>query len=501
MLSFGLQSCSSEFLELAPQSSVTTGNFYKTQDHFNQGLTGAYAAIRNAKGSVASWVMDEMRSDNTFYEYNNQNRGTDLLERENTDSFLDDYTSSYISNKYNSCFVGIARANQILESIESASLSEDFKVGIIGQAKFIRALLYFDLVRYFGGIPLHLNAVSGAEEAYLSRASVEEVYGAIEADLQDAIQKLPSVSFPQNGRATKGAAQVLLADVLITQKKYSLAESELRAVAQMGYTLLPEYEQAFDINNKNSRESIFEIQYQEGNQGQHSDFVYPFLPLSADVSLITNITSQNRNAGGWNVPTQDLMDAYEEGDKRLEASIGIVEGVGPVGAMVLETLKSPVNYTAPVGKRSYAFIKKYLHPHSIQNNTDNNFPIYRYADVLLLLAEALNEQGKSQEALEYLNTVRERAGLSPSYELDQAELRELITNERRVEFAFENKRWMDLLRMGRAVEVMNTHGEDMKAKYQHLNPASYKVTPERLLYPIPQREILIGNLVQNPGYK
>src|SRR5690554_5599643 len=205
VLSLNIYSCSNEFLELAPQSSVTTANFYKTQDHFNQGLTGAYASLRNAKGSVAAWVMGEMRSDNTFYEYNNQNRGTVLLERENTDGFLDDHASTYITDKYNSCFIGIARVNQILESIEGADVNEDFKVGVVAQAKFIRALLYFDLVRYFGGIPLHLGAVSGAEEAYLSRSSITEVYNAIETDLQDAIQKLPAASFPENGRVTKGA--------------------------------------------------------------------------------------------------------------------------------------------------------------------------------------------------------------------------------------------------------------------------------------------------------
>lgn len=499
-LAFGSQSCSSEFLELTPKSSVTTGNFYKTQDQFNQALTGAYASIRNAKGSVASWVMGEMRSDNTFYEYNNQNRGTGLLEREDTDSFLDNYTSSYISDKYNSCYVGIARVNQILGNLESATLSEDFKIDIAAQAKFIRALLYFELVRYFGGVPLHLSAVTGAEEAYHNRSTAEEVYEAIEADLQEVIQRIPVVSFPQNGRVTKGAARVLLADVLITQKKYAEAEAELKAVTEMGYMLLPDYADVFDVNHKNSKESLFEIQYQEGDQGQHSDFVYHFLPLSADVSLITGITSQNRNAGGWNVPTEDLMEAYEVGDKRLEASIAIAEGVGPVGAMVIETLASPVDYVTPPGKRSYPFIKKYLSPHSIQNNTGNNFPIYRYADVLLLLAEALNEQGKAQEAIGYLNPVRERAGLNPITNADVNALREVILHERRIEFAFENKRWLDLVRTGKAVEVMNSHGEKLKAKYQHLNVLSYHVIPERLLYPIPQREILIGNLTQNPGY-
>jgi tetratricopeptide (TPR) repeat protein len=497
---FGLQSCSNDFLEIPPKGSVTTANFYKTQSHFDQALIGAYASIREAKGSIASWVMGEMRSDNTHYEYNNLNRGIALSEREDTAGFLDDNSSSYISSKYNSCFIGIARVNQILDKIDGAQINQQAKIRITGESKFIRALLYFELVRYFGGVSLHLNAVEGAAQAYLPRSSIGEVYGAIEADLRDAIQNLPVVSFPQNGRATKGAAHVLLADVYIAQKKYSNAESELRPILQMGYSLLPDYGSVFNINNKNSKESLFEIQYQEGNLGQQSDFIYPFLPLSADVSLITGIRSQNRNAGGWNTPTQEMIDSYEPGDRRLEASIGIVEGSGPVGAMVIESVKSPVGYSTPLGKRSYVFIKKYLNPHGVENNTDDNFPIYRYSDVLLLLAESLNEQGKSLEALEYLNIVRIRAGLTPSNEINAGRLRDLILHERRVEFAFENKRWLDLVRTDRAIEVMNSHGRYVKALYPILREVSYNVTQNRLLFPIPQREILIGNLEQNPGY-
>src|SRR5690606_4086246 len=126
------------------------------------------------------------------------------------------------------------------------------------------------------------------------------------------------------------------------------------------------------------KESIFEIQYQEGNQGQQSDFLYHFLPLSADVSLVTGIQSQNRNAGGWNTPTQEMIDTYEPDDSRLAASIGIIEGSGPVGAMEIDAVVSPVNYSQPAGKRVYPFIRKYLNPHSVQNNTGTNFPVYRY---------------------------------------------------------------------------------------------------------------------------
>lgn len=498
-----LSGCGDDFLNVVPESSITTGNFYQTESQFDQAIIGAYAAIRDAKGSVAAWTMGEMRSDNTHFEFNNNNRGTGFLQREDIDMFLDDNSGSYITSKYNSCYIGIGRSNSVLESVANAGLSQSSIDRFTGEAKFLRALFYFDLVRYFGGVPLYLKEVKGASNAYLHRSSVEEVYKAIVADLKEATEKLPEPSFPQNGRATKGSARMLLADVYLTQREYALAEAELRTITEMGYELLPNYASAFSLSNKNSVESIFEIQYKQGNQGQHSNFVYPFLPLSADVSLITGITSQNRQGGGWNVPTQEMIDSYESGDERLEASIAIAEGTGPVGAMVIGSVKSPVNYTTPSGKRSYPYIKKYLHPHSLQNNTDDNFPVYRYSDALLSLAEALNELGRSADALTYLNRVRIRAGLAASTETDQALLRDIIAHERRVEFAFENKRWLDLVRTGKAIEIMNRNGEYLKtihAGESYLPDQSYNVTAERLLYPIPDREVKIGNLEQNPGY-
>ena len=271
----------------------------------------------------------------------------------------------------------------------------------------------------------------------------------------------------------------------------------------MGYQLLSDYASVFALGNKNSRESIFEIQYQQGNQGQNSDFLYPFLPLSSDVKIITGIPSQNRQGGGWNTPTFEMIGTYETGDKRLEASIAVAEGTGVVGDMVIEAVKTPVGYKVPTGKRAYPFIKKYLHPHSLEQNTDDNFPIYRYSDALLSMAEALNEQNKSAEALTYLNPVRVRAGLPAATASNQAALREIILHERRVEFAFENKRWLDLVRTGNAIDVMTKNGAYIKAAaagQSYIPTTSYVVTQQKLLFPIPNREVLIGNLEQNPGY-
>ena len=498
-----LTACSEDFLEIVPESSVTSGNFYETEAQFDQALNGAYAAVRDAKGSIAAWTMGEMRSDNTHLEFNVTNRGPGYMEREYADFFLDDNSSGLVASKYNACYVGIARVNEILQYISEAGFSQPTVDRFTGQAKFLRALFYFDLVRYFGRVPLYLKAVQGAGDAYLPRSSVEEVYQVIIEDAQEAIQKLPETSFPQDGRATQGAAHMLLADVYLTQKNYSLAETELRSITQMGYNLLPDYASVFSLSNKNSEESIFEIQYQQGNQGQNSNFVYPFLPLASDVSMITGITSQNRQGGGWNVPTFEMINSYEPDDQRLEASIAIAEGTGVIGDMLIEAVKSPIGYTTPSGKRAYPFIKKYLHAHSLEQNTDDNFPIYRYAETLLSLAEVLNEQGKPSEALPYLNLVRARAGLAASTETNQALLRDIIAHETRVELAFENKRWLDLVRTGKAIEVMTQNGEylkDFHAGESYIPDNSYNVTQARLLFPIPDREVQIGGLEQNPGY-
>jgi tetratricopeptide (TPR) repeat protein len=498
-----LTACSDEFLNRVPESSVTSGNFYKTEDQFEQALVGAYAAVRGAKGSISDWTMGEMRSDNTHLEFNNTNRGGQYIEREDTDFFIDRSVSGTVATKYNNCYVGIARANNILEYVEAAGLKPEVVNRLAGQAKFLRALFYFDLVRYFGGVPLYLKAVQGAADAYVQRSSVDEVYAVIIDDLKDAISKLAAPTFPQNGRATQGAAKMLLADVYLVQKNFAGAETELKSILQMGYSLLPDYASVFSLANKNSRESIFEIQYQQGNQGQNSDFLYPFLPLSSDVKIITGIASQNRQGGGWNVPTFEMIGTYEPGDTRLEASIAIAEGTGVIGDMVIEAIKSPVGYKTPAGKRPYPFIKKYLHPHSLEQNTDDNFPIYRYSDALLSLAEALNEQNKAAEALPFLNLVRVRAGLAPATATAQVALRDIILHERRVEFAFENKRWLDLVRTGKAIEVMTKNGEYIKQAHlgeSYIPATSYNVTPDKLIFPIPNREILIGGLAQNPGY-
>jgi hypothetical protein len=299
---------------------------------------------------------------------------------------------------------------------------------------------------------------------------------------------------------------MLLAEVYMTRKEYAQAETLLKTLEAMGYKLLADYAAVFSTANKNSSESIFEVQYQQGAQGgQQSDFIYLFLPRTKSTMLITGVATNNTTTGGWNTPTQDMIDAFEAGDKRKEASIGIAEGTYDASNIfTVSANKSVVNYTPATGKIGVPYIKKYLNPHTIADNTDDNWPIYRYADALLLLAESLNEQHRPGEALPYLNMVRDRAfgaGVAPVTTTDENELRDVIAHERRVELAFENHRWHDLVRTGKAIEVMNAHGLQMKQLYSYLLPSTYQVTTDKLLYPIPQSERDLNiDLTQNQGY-
>ena len=248
-----------------------------------------------------------------------------------------------------------------------------------------------------------------------------------------------------------GTAKMLLGNVYINQRKWADAEKVLKEIS--GYRLLDNYADVFDPANKNNEESLFEVQFKEGNDGYASNFFYVFLaqPITAEeVTAITGIPEVARIVEGYNIPTPDIIKAYEEGDLRKDASIGMLTAHGV----------------------KYPYIKKYCHTHAVSGITNDNWPVYRYAETLLFIAEALNEQGKTNEALTYLNQVRKR----------------------RVELAFENKRWLDLIHSGKVESVMKAYGNRVKANPQdYYFPEGYGVAPQsytdiRVLFPLPAAE-------------
>ncbi|MEJ2905724.1 RagB/SusD family nutrient uptake outer membrane protein [Pedobacter panaciterrae] len=507
-VSIGFLSCKKSELDLVPKTSVSAPTFFKSETEFQQAVVSAYSNLRGV--AFTGIYMDEMRSDNTFFNYYSSDRGSETS-IEAMAVFLDNSLSSAepnnAGNRYGNDYSGIAKANTVLTRLKANTigLSQSSMDDLSGQALFLRAYYYFDLVTHYGGVPLQLEEIVSETGAFLPRNTVDEVYAQIIADLNDAIAKLPvATAFPQTGRVSKGAAKMLLAYAYMSKptRDYAKAETELLDITKMNYTLLPNYTDVFSPTNKNNSESIFEVQYKAGNDGQQSDFIWRFIPKTTNTEAILGLHGTNQRggitSGGWNAPTQEMVSSYESGDKRLPASIGVAIGTQTGDSFTISSVVSPVNFTPPAGKTFYYFINKYVFPpYTVEWNTDQNWPVYRYSGALLLLAECLVKQGKNAEALPYLNQVRKRAGLPNLASATD----DNVASEMRHELAFENHRWTDLVRNGKAVETLNAKGKQLKSLYGWLLPASFNVTNNRLIYAIPSREVQINsNLVQNPGY-
>jgi len=459
---FAITSCSKS-LDVPPETTLSSATFFKTESDFKQAVNAAYVPLRSIVNDRA-WVLGEMHSDNTYY-YRNILFGN----TENYENVADFSiptangitTNSNVLNQYRLDYQIIARTNQILAQIDNGDFDAVSKADLKGQALFLRAYAYFELVRYFGKVPLHLTPVTNRSEAALPLSSSDSIYAQIIKDATEASQSLLPKSAQEAGRATSGAAKTLLANVYIEQKKWAEAETLLRDIVNSNeYSLMPDYNDVFSTSttNKNNAESVFEVQFMEGSGGYSGNFLYNFLPqpmTATELQAITGVSNPQALSGagasgeGNNAPTPDIIAAYEPEDKRKEASIAYV------------TLSGSLREN-----KVYPYIKKYAKIHALYNNTGINWPVYRYAEVLLFLGEVLNEQGKGSEAVTYVNQVRDRAfgtGVSSITTTSQPELRDIIFRERRVELAFENKRWFDLVRSGKAVEVITAYGNRVKS--------------------------------------
>ena len=483
-LSFSFIGCSDEKLDLPPEDSLSSATFFQSQKDFEQGINGAYAPLRDLYNDpnddfAGAWAMGELRSDNTHYKFNPNYRA--LVYVEQIADFMVNDANVVLENKYINNYLIIARANQVLSSIDNVEFDQSVKNNIKGQANFLRALAYFDLVQYFGEIPLHLEPVQDREEAALPLTSVEEIYNQIISDSQLAIELLPLKSQQQPGRATRGAAQMLLSNAYIVNKNWDGAVEVLSSLVESGeYGLLGNYEAVFNLENENSIESIFEVHYIEGTEGLASSFFYEWIPMPLNASQVAEITgvpnSQAATFEGFNIPAPDLINAYEDGDLREEASIAYFNLDG----------------------EEFPYIDKFNNPHSIPGLTGTNWPVYRYSEALLFYAEALTEAGDLGMAETYLNQVRSRAGLDPINGLDQNQLKDAIIKERRFELAFENKRWLDLVRTERAVEVMTNYGQKVKSNPENyyypegIAPPPSAYSEIKLLFPKPASESLLN---------
>jgi hypothetical protein len=468
-----LTSCSDEFLNLNPISTATSENFYRTADDFRNAVNGGYAGLQTGGITGNSYVFGEITSDNTVAVASGS-----VTDQDEFDRFYIKTTNPFVSGRWNDSYRVIARYNTILDRIGAVAMDETLKNRYIAETKFLRAVVYFNLVRTFGDIPLILKPVSNPDEGYsFGRTPVSEVYAQIEKDFTEAEGVLP-VSYPAAdlGRATKGAAKAFLGKVYLTQKKYPAAVSKLKEVIDLGvYTILPSYAEVFRVGNKNHKESVFDVQYKSGGAGEGNNWPNTFAPQNSGNAVIAF------GGDGNNQPTADIINAYEPGDLRKDVSVAS-------------------SYTNAAGQViPDRFIKKYYDVPVAKGDNGNNIPLMRYADVLLMYAEALNEVSYQPdgEAFTYLNIIRTRAGLDKKTAAavpSQQAFRLGIEQERRVELAFEGHRWFDLVRTDRAIPVLNSKKEQIRLVAD--------LTANNLLFPIPQSQIDINKdkITQNPGY-
>ena len=468
LLTMSLTACQDKFLALAPISSINTASYYQTQSDILTALSGAYGALQFAGQYGQYYVMTDIPSDDTYPVLS----GT-VTDQDQFDKFYLITTNPYLLTAWSDGYRGIYRSNTVIGRIAGITMDETLKNRIIGEAKFLRALMYFNLVRFFGDVPLVLTEITDPLQGYeYGRAPVADVYAQIIKDLTDAATVLPATYTGADvGRATSGAAKSLLGKVYLTQKNYSAAAAKLKEVIDQGtYSLLPNYASLFTPANKNSRESIFEVQYKKGNIGEGSGYANSYAPTNSGSSVIAF------GGGGNNIPTADLERSYEPNDPRKNISLA-------------------TSYLNTGGNRVEAYyIKKYADPPVVVNDSEDNWYVLRYADVLLMYAEALNETGKTADALTYLSQVRRRVGLADKAITAQTDMRLALEQERRVELAFEGHRWFDLVRTDRAIPVLNA-----KAAVIGIKTA---LTPDKLIFPVPQSQIDINSskLKQNPGY-
>jgi len=473
-----LLACEHDLINLSPVSELTTENFYQSEVDFNNALIAAYDVLQE-KNEI-DFIMSEIKSDN----------GTEMKYQyeKDIDNFSVNSTNELISSFWKISYQGIFRVNIILEKIPEADFADEDKNLIIGQAKFIRAYIYYDLARYFGAVPLTTTVLKLSESIEHKRNPVDEVYQQIESDLKDAATLLPSVYADSKdlGRATKGAANAMLGSMYLTRKNYPGARSALEAVmgdAEAAYQLLPVFDDVFSLENQNSKEIIFAIQYSSGTGGEGHSFMNVFGPINpqADVCL----------GGGaeHNRPTADLIRAYEPGDTRKDATLK--EYVAVAG----DTVNTPYN-------------RKWLVAQNV-NDGGLDWPVIRFSDVILMYAEVLNELDDLTEAINQINRVRERAFGDQLHNFDGASIpdketfRIKVLNERRVELAFENHRWFDLVRTGKALEFLQVENrlQDWRTG-QILISLELNMQPYQTLFPVPLDEIELsnGNLTQNDGY-
>lgn len=498
LAALAMVSCS-DFLELKHESNISADDFNRTEDELYTSLVGCYNGMQGAL--YREWAMTELRSDNTrIYARTSSTsifdviRQLDLSTIQPINYLVDEY---WAGNYHN-----IERCNTVLRDyavVGDEVLRNQYKA----EAMFIRAYHYFNLVRLFGGVFLVTEPVTAQEARYMQRSNPDLIYDRIIADLREIVDNamLPDTrEGDELGRITMPAAKALLAKVYMTHyavgtEEYAKARPLLEEVIatvgnpQTAADLVP-YADIFDINNEMNREIIFAVRYKAGNLGLGSPFGNEFAPANSGTNVI------NGSGRSYNYPSTSIIDAFnaEPGDLRKDVSMAEKYYNQQTDMWVDDDETTQCRY-----------VKKYLSPVETVDDGESDWPVIRVGDVLLLYAEIVNElEGPTPEAVNCVNMIRGRAGLQPLSSEKTANsyvFRTAIRNERRLELAFENQRWFDLLRWGIAVDLI---GEHYRQEFIYSNlPNDYQPTivEWQTLLPIPLNVMNINpELTQNYGY-
>ena len=474
----------SKFLELDPPYTQDAENFFLNEADYLRALTGAYDLLQ---GMFVSYWIGDIASDNCIAggESATDTEGLHQIEAMTHGAFNDELRSIM---RFNYC--GIARCNFLLEPKEN-EIDFPSKATILAEAKFLRAFYYFELVKFFGDIPLVIDERLGVQQIQqLERTPASEVYSQIEKDLNDAIAilsyKSESTHSGIKGRVDKGAALGLLGKVYLYQENWSAASQTFNTLINSGnYALASDYNTMFLKENENNSETIFDVEYSDQEGGSYGCLICLEGNLTVGYQGIRQYDGPSYGDGNsYNLPTQDLFNSFENYDPRREATCLNIDDF-------IANNSVGTTYGIGAGGHTGFYNHKYMKSRDEMLNgiPDNdltsgvNYRVIRYADILLMAAEALNQSGDDVTALTYLNLVRSRVGLFQKTSSGTV-LYEDILKERRSELSCEGHRFFDLVRTGKTSEITNF------------------VTGKHELFPIPQDEIDLagGNWSQNPGY-
>ncbi|QEL03318.1 RagB/SusD family nutrient uptake outer membrane protein [Olivibacter sp. LS-1] len=487
LLCFG--SCSS-FLDVEPTDRYTDDNYWETEERVVASLNGVYASLlHNGLYGGTTPLYFENLSPNAYRYQGDYNLVAQGQHNANTALFYTVWQGAY---------QGIGRANNLLANIGKVEMDESRRKRYIAEAKFLRAVFYFPLWNLFGGAPLILDATNDATQSNLPRNTAEEIYTQLLRDLNEAIPDLPaSYGANEKGRATSGAALAFKARILLYARQWEEAAKTAKEVIDANnYQLFPDYRGLFYLENEGNEEVIFDVQF------KFPEFTHGFdinLDQYNNIGPLPNLVNDYYDREGKNIGQSNLYDPakpYENRDPRLQATV-IVKGSLFKGAVVTEGQYPRTGY----GQKKYTVFKDDIPAATIPDGqSELNYILLRYADVLLMYAEAQNEAyGPDQSVYNALQQIRSRIGMPGlSTSLSQDELRREIRHERRIELAGEGLYYYDIRRWGIAQEVLN--GDIYNDKGQRIDTRRFD--PQRdNLWPIPAIAIQENPiLAQNPGY-